>query len=288
MIYNLEDIILENFKARIRNGQIQIMICPFCNNRKWNFEISIEKEVYHCWVCDEAGTVANFLKTFSIPFDGNGIRTSKINNKSIEIVDLELPKHFSPIEDKSWIGKRAKEYLIYKRKLTEESIINFDIGYCHKGKYANRIIIPIYEDNTLVYFIARDFLGGSSLKYLNPKISKENILFNFKKQYKTIVLCEGILDAISICQAGFNGVALLGKKILGGQVLKLLSFPSRIKEIIILLDAGCKTESKEIAWTLSNPNIVVKIAYLEKGDPNTTEKNILTEVIDNAILYSRF
>ena len=289
MIYDLETLLLSNFKGRVREGQIQIKNCPFCNNKRWNMEVSLEKEIYHCWVCDTSGTAKYLLKTFDIAFEFDEYdRPLNINKIKKEVTEVELPESFTSIETKSYIGKIAYNYLI-SRGITQESVDKFKIGYCYKGKYSNRIILSVYEEQILKYFIGRDFSSNSGLRYLNPVIPKEDILFNWDMNFKKIVLCEGILDAISICQAGFNGVGLLGKQIYHSQIFKLLRAPSQLKEVIILLDRGFTKESKKIAWELSYPNITIKIGYLkDEDDPNSTEKKDLTDIINNAIIYSRF
>ena len=83
------------------------------------------------------------------------------------------------------------------------------MGYCDAGSYANRIIIPSYDEkDELNYFIARSYYE-SSLPYKNPPISKNTVIFeNMIDWSEPLVLCEGAFDAIAIKR---NAVPILGK-----------------------------------------------------------------------------
>ena len=43
----------QNYK--IRKDEVMFQVCPFCGNRKWNFEVNYVSGLYHCWVCDRGG-----------------------------------------------------------------------------------------------------------------------------------------------------------------------------------------------------------------------------------------
>ena len=57
-------------------------------------------------------------------------------------------------------------------------ILKYQIGYCEKGRYANKIIIPTYNaDGVLDYFVARSFEKEPSRKYDAPSSDKNIIGF---------------------------------------------------------------------------------------------------------------
>jgi hypothetical protein len=43
-----------------RRGQVRADHCPFCGDRKGNLELNLQKDVFHCWVCDSKGGVIAF------------------------------------------------------------------------------------------------------------------------------------------------------------------------------------------------------------------------------------
>ena len=76
------------------------------------------------------------------------------------------------------------------------------------GRYANRIIVPSFnEGGDLNYFVARSFFSDPH-KYLNPPVSKDVVFNELYLEWDTdLVITEGIFDAIV---AGPNAVPLLG------------------------------------------------------------------------------
>ena len=77
-----------------------------------------------------------------------------------------------------------------------------------EGRYANRIIIPSFDDNgDLNYFVARSF-SSDPRKYLNPPTSKDVVFNGLYLEWDTdLIITEGAFDAIV---AGPNAVPLLG------------------------------------------------------------------------------
>ena len=60
----------------------------------------------------------------------------------------------------------------------KKDILFWKIGYCSKGPYGGRLIIPSFNyEGNINYFIARSY-ERNILKYKNPPCSKNNIVFN--------------------------------------------------------------------------------------------------------------
>ena len=81
----------------------------------------------------------------------------------------------------------------------------------YKGEFRNRVIMPIYQDNKMVYFQART-LTGSEKKYKNPTAPKQHIIFqkDIWDTTKPVIITEGLLDALSV---GNQGTMCLGASI---------------------------------------------------------------------------
>ena len=94
-------------------------------------------------------------------------------------------------------------------------VLYWKIGYCPRGEYAHRLIIPSFDlKGNINYFIARSY-NGNWKKYLNPEVSKSEIIFNelcinFKKP---VVLVEGAFDAIVAAE---NSIPILGSTLKEG------------------------------------------------------------------------
>ena len=102
----------------------------------------------------------------------------------------------------------AKSYL-KKRRIYSKDILYWKIGYCSKGHYAGRLIIPSFDlSGNVNYFVARAY-NGNWKKYLNPEVPKNKIIFNelFVDFKQPIILVEGVFDAVV---AGENSIPILG------------------------------------------------------------------------------
>ena len=152
------------------------------------------------------------------------------------------------------------------------------MGYTMDGPYANRIIIPSYDSNNkLNYFLARSFYE-SGLKYKNPPVSKNVIVFENQINWKMpLVLCEGVFDAIAIRR---NAVPLLGKFV-PKKLLKMM-IKNQVKEVYVALDDDAITEAREIEQSLSQYGIDVKLVNLDKKDPSELGFTDTWECISNA------
>lgn len=148
------------------------------------------------------------------------------------ILDINFNDCYSITDNpKSIIGKRYVNIL--KDFITSRKIpINCYIAY--KGEYKNRIIIPIYINNELVYFQGRSIDNSIEPKYKNPSVDKENIIPNIDKFDKSnnIIITEGYLDSLMI---EYNaGTCILGASLNDSFITKVKNKTD--KNIIICLD----------------------------------------------------
>ena len=84
--------------------------------------------------------------------------------------------------------------ILYDRHLIEYNI-NQKYFVCHSGKFRNRLIIPFYMNDKMVFFQARDMFGISKVKYLNPsEIKASQILPPFDYSRPAVFVIEGPTD----------------------------------------------------------------------------------------------
>ena len=130
------------------------------------------------------------------------------------------------VVDKAW------KYL-EDRGITREQVEEYDMRYCYSGTYSGRVVVPCVYKGDLVTFVARDIIGYSSRKYLNPLGNKQSdFLFNFDPSITdTVVLTEGVFDAISASKV-LPSVASFGKSLSTRQI----NFLNGIKNVIFYWD----------------------------------------------------
>jgi DNA primase len=254
--------------------------CPACSDEKGmadgdgkgNLEINYNRGMFKCWSCGEThnmhGPVIKLLKKYATPKNIRDYLLVKpdadlISNKERPKIILTLPegyKKLSECTEKDYKSQQALAYL-YKRGITDEIIEDYEIGYTYRGKYFNRVIIPSYDsEGELNYFIARWFTSEyTKLKYLNPEVEKQEIIFNEGKINwdSTIYIVEGATDHIVTP----NSVPLLGK-FLSPQLLELLHDKAQ-GFVVIVLDDDAYEDAKRLYRELNFGNLRDRIRLVK-------------------------
>ena len=273
--------------------------CPACNHYKHKLAINLDKNAFHCWICDYRGrNIRRLVRRFGSyiqlqKWDGISDRTDleRFADLFMERSDredktkMELPEEFVSLcaNNIPATGVYALKYL-QKRGLTKDDIIRWKIGYCFSGEYRNRIIVPSFDDDgDCSYFIARSY-AGDSYKYKNPRASKD-VVFNelFVNWNEDLILTEGVFDAVV---AG-NAVPILGST--------LRSDAELIRKIVIndtpiymALDPDARKKENRIIKMLLEYDIeLYKIDVSGYEDVGSMPKEVFQERKNNADFIDR-
>lgn len=273
--------------------------CPVCSHEikglehgdgKGNLEVNYKYNVYKCWVCAEThgthGSIYKLIKRF-----GNKkhlknyelLRPEQTEDGSNRVYKpVKLPDEFVPFKDASTGLKMTPYYkqaynYIKKRNITDLMLQIYNIGFCYRGIYENRIIIPSYdEDNRINYFIARSYLNNTKMKYKNPEAQKEIIIFNEKliNWDETIYIVEGAFDSIFIP----NAIPMLGKFMSDHLFMKLYN---NAKKIYIILDPDAYDDQVRLYHKLNCGKLMGKVWSIKlEGDKDIAD---LQGKIDNIV-----
>jgi DNA primase len=247
--------ILEDFLGEPRKhneGKNQIAFdCPACSadkgkpegDGKGNLEVQYGTGVFKCWACKDTNNMygviprlirrygtAQHLKDYLLLKPEFVYNPDEVEKKLV----LSLPRDYISLStnNNEYNRDQAMKYL-KGRNITKDIIDRFEIGFCNRGEYKNRIIIPSRDsDGNINYFTSRGFNRYAWPKYLNPDADKDIVVFNENKINwdATVYLVEGPFDHIVLP----NSIPLLGK-ILSDYMLNLLYLNAKV-DIVIVLD----------------------------------------------------
>jgi hypothetical protein len=275
MVYAIEiHEILENIFDDVRgirkDNQLKVC-CPKCQERdgllypdgKYNLEINTKLNMFHCWKCESpkfSGTIGKLIKMYGSNYDYKLYKSySRIyynntqyigvdeNNNDEYISNIKLPNEFISFEDLNFNNlKHLKmyNYWVLDRKLPIETAIKYNVGFCVEGDYADRIVVPSYDQfGDINYFVSRlIYESDRNPKYKNPDQNKEMIIFNENKINwdSTVYIVEGVFDMFSLPP---NVIVLLGKKLYN---LIFQKIREKKPNIVLVLDPDAIKDSINI------------------------------------------
>lgn len=255
-----------DFKEHPADGHLEVSICcydPECNegepDREFKMWVNEDKGTYICYRCGERGSIVRLIMKVAACAFENAIRILKgkiqdgdlnfmifkLHDREDDIVldheeeisarEIELPYSYEPIN-------KPHPYLT-KRGVPWEIAKALGWGISKTGYTADRLIVPTFQENRLVFWQARDILdelhehwGDKKFyrKVLNPKgVSARHVLYNYDnaKEYSTIIITEGFMDATKV---GLNAVSTNGTNVHARQVELLRE--TKAETVILLWD----------------------------------------------------
>jgi DNA primase len=242
-------------------GNEQAHHCPFCNHHKKKLQVNLDTQRWHCWVCDSKGrSIQSLLRKLNVDIrdlnrlkDIYGEDDYTLVEKDEYVAKLQLPSEFKQLHFKpKGFNPEYNQAINYlkERGITQADIVKYNIGYCSDGLYFGRIIVPSYDENgDLNYFVARSYYKEERMKYKNPPVNRDVIVFDNQINWnEPITLCEGVFDSFSIKR---NCIPLLGKFLLSKLKNKIIE--KGVKEVTIMLDSDAIADStKHTDYFLKN------------------------------------
>lgn len=227
----------------------------FTDDKNHKLYCNPDKNVYHCFKSGKSGSLHHLVSlhdgihmqdTYDII--GGKPQIADIESRIIEILkgkkveepvkyeskEINLPSdtyRFNEVPYWCKFKNKAMEYLS-KRKMDYG-----DFYFCVKGKYANRIIIPWFNENgDRYYWNARTIMEDVNPKYRLPSEEATDALKSYAIwisdwDAEKIYLTEGEIDAISLAKCGFASAAIAGKELTDGQAELLEG-----RQIVVALD----------------------------------------------------
>lgn len=191
-----------------------------------------------------------------------------------------MPQEIHLLTDPAHAGQEMFwRYLDY-RGVTPRQIGQYRMGFSLRGRYAYRVIVPVYSSGVMQTFVARTVIGAP-LKVLHPDDAHPSrALFNIENVGgPTVWLVEGVFDALRFS----NAVASLGTN-LSAQQRDLLRSKG-IKKVLVLWDGDepGRHGASHIADQLLAARFEVRVALLPPGeDPASASEQAIALSVDKA------
>jgi hypothetical protein len=254
--------------------------CKECDEgrNKGNLEVNYFEHIWKCWSCsdenDTHGTLGKLIDRYGTKKQKkiyNLLRPEEYKPKEKRKDRLRLPEGFTLFKDSSLVypvRRQAYNYL-KQRGITDEMIEKYGMGFCDRGKFTGRVIIPSYDsEGELTYFIARSWNPHTKAKYMNPEASKDEIIFNESliDWDKDVYLCEGVFDALFLP----NSIAMLGKHM--SELLLNTLYEKAKGNIIICLDSDAWSDAVKLYHNLNGGRLYGKVKIIKlTGDDDVAD-----------------
>ena len=233
---------IPRFYKTIRTPKNLMTCCPFHKDgqeRKPSFGIHEETGQCHCFSCGWVGSIAEMI-SLCFGKDDLGYYGGKwlvqnfmsVSFSERSAIDLDLsrgknvpPQNKKPlyIDDAELDKYRYIHPYMYERKMTDEVIEMFDIGY---DRETDCITFPVRDINGNTLFIARRSVKTKFFNYPSQvekpvygiyeinrelkQIEEEYDTLDYDVRMDEIIICESMIDAITCWVYGKYAVALNG------------------------------------------------------------------------------
>ena len=214
-----------NFIMGTKNIQFN---CPFHSDgqeRKPSCGITIEHKenstpgVVHCFSCGAVSTLTEMVSYCFGYEDGGDFGTKWLSKTFVQVgveerqdIRLDVQRVSAPqrrvfITDMELDTYRYTHPYMYKRRLTEEIIEKFDIGYDYK---TDCITFPVKDGDGNTLFIMRRNVKTKFINYPPDVVKPVYGVSDLLDLSSSIIVCESAINALTCYVYGKQAVALLG------------------------------------------------------------------------------
>lgn len=312
-LFNLEEFLIGHGARPSESGQ-WALTCPICG-RAEKLIVHVGRRVWHCWACEQYGpadpatgrrmivqgagglislvqllegvdraAAAQFVIMQALWRPENIEQIAPAELAGLQAAAVELTPWACEIPPpEGWRSIDATLPYMIERGISLEDARCFGLFWCDRGRYAGRLIFPVWEAGRLVYYQGRAMHPSVKPKSLNPPkiegaaVSSELVLnLDTACRYPRVAVCEGPVDAV---HAGPSAVCVFGKRMSATQIGKLLR--AGVKAIDLMFDGPSEKEPQG-AWPemLALAPVLAglfdtRLVFLPRGDPGEWPREAL-------------
>ena len=279
----------------VRDGWIGVQDCPFCGaSGKYHLGYNTYEDYWSCWSCGGHSPQYVVSRLLGVNLDEAQSIVRKYGGKQKKRRERRIRVGTDNFKLPSGVIKMQhyhKKYLEDRGFNPEELEQIWDLygtgpsSKLDKISYKWRILAPIYWDEKLVSYQARDVTDRQQGKYkaCPPEreiVSHKHILYGIQEEWEDRGICvEGITD---VWRLGTNAFATFGIKYTPAQVEAIAK---HFKEIVILYDPEeqAQIQAEKLMIDLQNFNVKAWIEHrdTDPGDMSQDDANHLVKQILN-------
>lgn len=271
---------LRSIKINGNNAQIP---CPIHSNGKEKKPSAgvtltnsgkIEAGTCHCFTCGYVASLSEFISD-CFGYSDNGRFGTRWLLENFSNDDIRQRKSLNlgmrkPINLSTYISEHELDQYryyhdyMYKRKLNDEIIALFDVGYDSK---TDCLTFPVNDQNGNCVFIARRSVKRKFFNYPSNATKPVYGLDKIPKDVKSVVICESIINALTCWVYGDYAVALLGT---GTEEQYEILKKSHIRKFILGFDGDAAGDKACIRFkkALNNKGLITKLNIPRNKDIN--------------------
>ena len=282
---------------RVSTGPEFVGLCPFHEETHASFYVNAQKNLFYCHDCGRGGDIIRFVELSqhlafrqSVAYLAEELApTTQLLAHTAAFYQLELHRHH---EGMDYLAERG----VHDAKLIEE----LGIGYARGGNLrphlqalgyslerllearliapqgpdtlCRRVIFPCRQQDHIVNLYGRS-IGNAFPHRLLPRSKGGLFAWESVRQFRHIVLVEGLFDLAVLWQAGFrNTTCAIGTHLTPTQLAQLRENPDRCVYIAFdqdLNQAG-QNAANNLLQCLDQAGLNVRLVELPAGhDPNS-------------------
>lgn len=210
-----------------QTGHNVMVACPYHGNgqeKRPSAGIDMRDGTFHCFACGQVHTLPevvsfcfskdDILGQFGWEWLLKNFLTIQVESR--KEIPLELSRNHNQTENRQYVSEavldsfRYTHPYHYKRKLTDEIIEKFDLGF---DKETNCITFPVRDISGNTLFVAK---RSVQTKFFNYPMNAEKPVYGLyelsqlPKYPKEVIICESMIDCLTAWVYGKYAVALNG------------------------------------------------------------------------------
>jgi DNA primase len=331
-------IVLQHYRVDFkRRGTQATAFCPLPGHqgqrRSPSFSVSFEKRIFQCFGCGAQGNVLDFISlmqgldprnavefrkaalftqnTFAVGLPQQSERQSRRpvpppqpnqpipTHPQVAQSPAKLPVLINEPLDFELKNLDPKPQYLLNRGFTEATMTHFGLGYCTKGIFAGRVVIPLHDmQGRLIGYAGRiifdEAVDEDNPKYLLPSKRERNgrilefakSLFvynghNIKGRVHDLIVVEGFPSVWWLWQHGFrDAVALMGSNCSVDQAKIIVNMVFRSGRVWFFTDGDKAGERcAESLFFDIGPHRFCKWVKLREGQPTDCGLQQLNELL---------